>query len=88
MEIANFSEDAKIVVVKHNEMSIGLIVDMVSEVVDIVDEHIEAAPDIVKGISNKYIMGMIKLNERIIILLDTEKILTIDQVNNLNLISQ
>lgn len=87
MEIANFSEDAKIIVVKHNEMSIGLIVDMVSEVVDIVNEDIEAAPDIVKGISNKYIMGMIKLNERIVILLDTEKILTIDQISDLNLIS-
>lgn len=88
MEITNFSEDAKIIVVKHNQLSIGLIVDMVSEVVDIVDEDIDNAPDIVKGISNKYIMGMIKLNDRIIILLDTEQILTVDQINELNLLSQ
>jgi purine-binding chemotaxis protein CheW len=87
MEISNLSDDSKIIIVKHNEMSIGLIVDMVSEVVDIVDDDIDNAPDIVKGISNKYIMGMIKLDERIIILLDTEKILTIDQINDLNLLS-
>lgn len=88
MEATNFNQDAKIIVVKHNEMSIGLIVDMVSEVVDILDEDIEDAPDIVKGISNKYIMGIIKLNERIIVLLDTEKILTIEQINELNLLTQ
>lgn len=88
MELINFSQDAKIIVVKHNEMSIGLIVDMVSEVIDISDNDIEGAPDIVKGISNKYIMGIIKLNERIIVLLDTEKILTIEQINELNLLTQ
>ena len=88
MEMTDLSNDSKIIIVKHNEMSIGLIVDMVSEVVDIVDADIDDAPDIVKGISNKYIMGMIKLNERIIILLDTEKILTIDQINELSLLSQ
>lgn len=82
----NYSEDSKIIVVKHKEMSIGLIVDMVSEVIDILDENIEGAPNIVKGISNKYILGIIKLNERIIVLLDTEKILTLEQINELNLI--
>jgi purine-binding chemotaxis protein CheW len=87
LETTSLSNDSKIIIVKHNEMSIGLIVDMVSEVVDIVDEDIDDAPDIVKGISNKYIMGMIKLDERIIILLDTEKILTIDQINELSLLS-
>lgn len=88
MEITNYSSDAKIIVVKHKELSIGLIVDMVSEVIDIIDEDIDAAPDIVKGISNKYIMGMVKLDKRIIILLDTEKILSIDQINEINLLSQ
>jgi len=84
----NCSEESKIIVVKHREMVIGLIVDMVSEVKDIIEEDIEGAPDIVKGISNKYILGIVKLDQRIIILLDTEKILTSEQINELNLISQ
>lgn len=84
----NYSSDLKIIVVKHMEMVIGLIVDMVSEVIDIVEENIEEAPDIVKGISNRYILGIIKQDQRIIILLDTEKILTSEQINELNLISQ
>lgn len=88
MGASNLSHDSKIIVVKHNEMSIGLIVDMVSEVADISEVDIKAAPDIVKGISNKYITGMIKLNERIIILLDTEKILTLEQINEINLLTR
>jgi purine-binding chemotaxis protein CheW len=88
LEDINLREDAKIIVVKHNDRSIGLIVDMVSEVIDVLDESIEEAPEIVKGISNKYIMGMVKLNDRIIILLDTEKILTIEQMNEIGLLAR
>lgn len=88
LEYARMNDDAKIIVVKHYDKSIGLIVDMVSEVVDVLDDSIEDAPEIVKGISNKYIMGMVKLNNRIIILLDTEKILTIDQINEIGLLAQ
>lgn len=88
METTDIDHESKIIVVKHNELSIGLIVDMVSEVIDISDDNIENAPDIVKGISNKYITGIIKLNERIIILLDTEKILTIEQMNELNILTK
>jgi purine-binding chemotaxis protein CheW len=72
----SLKEDPKIIVVKHNDKCIGLIVDMVSEVVDIKDENIENAPEIIRGISNKYVKGLIKLSERIIIFIDTEKILS------------
>jgi purine-binding chemotaxis protein CheW len=80
-------DDPKIIVVKHNEKSIGLIVDVVSEVIDISSDNIEPSPDIVRGISNKYMTGMIKLDGRIIILLDTQKILTNDEITQLNTVS-
>jgi purine-binding chemotaxis protein CheW len=80
-------DDPKIIVVKHNEKSIGLIVDVVSEVIDISSDNIEPSPDIVRGISNKYMTGMIKHDGRIIILLDTQKILTNDEITQLNTVS-
>lgn len=80
--------DPKIVIVKHDSKSIGMIVDMVSEVIDIEDENIDNTPDIVRGISNKYINGMIKLNDRIIIFINTEKILTKEQVVELESITE
>lgn len=83
----NLKADPKIIVVKYGEKCIGLIVDMVSEVVDIKENDIENAPDIVKGISNKYIKGIVKLNNRIIILIDTEKILSREDMESLNLLT-
>lgn len=76
-------DDSKIIVVRHEGKSIGVIVDTVSEVMDVKDEVIEETPDIVRGISNKYISGMIKLDSRIIILVDTASILSKDDVKKL-----
>lgn len=76
-------DNPKIVVVKSEDKKVGLIVDLVSEVMNVDDSMIEEAPSIVKGISNKYISGMIKLNDRIIILIDTEKILTNDEMSKI-----
>ncbi|HBG37869.1 MAG TPA: chemotaxis protein CheW [Clostridiaceae bacterium] len=76
-------DNPKIVVVKSEDKKVGLIVDLVSEVMNVDDSMIEEAPSIVKGISNEYISGMIKLNDRIIILIDTEKILTNDEMSKI-----
>lgn len=75
----NTFDDTKIIIVKQNDKCMGMIVDMVSEVIDIKKMDIENTPDIIKGISNLYIKGIIKLNERIIIFINTEKILTSEQ---------
>jgi purine-binding chemotaxis protein CheW len=78
------SYEPKIIVVKNDDKYIGLIVDMVLEVIDISSESIEETPTIIKCILNKYVFGIVKLNDRIIILLDTEKIISIDEMIELN----
>lgn len=69
-------EDKKIIVAKYKDKKIGIIVDQVSEVKDIKQEEIEAAPEVVSNISKRYIKGLIKLNNKIIILLNLGAILT------------
>ncbi|WMJ81289.1 chemotaxis protein CheW [Clostridium sp. MB40-C1] len=69
-------EDAKIIVAKQEENKIGIIVDIVSEVRDVKMENIEEPPEIVAGISKRYIKGLIKTNEQIIIFLNLSTILT------------
>lgn len=76
--------DPKIIVVKNEDKYIGLIVDMVSEVLDISSESVEETPDIIKCILNKYVYGIVKLNDRIIILLDTNKIISIEEMIELS----
>lgn len=77
----NFSYDekvneAKIVVAKQNSNKIGIIVDVVSEVKDVNVESIENPPEIVAGISRRYIKGLIKIDKKIIIFLNLGTLLT------------
>ncbi|MCX7884392.1 MAG: chemotaxis protein CheW [Caloramator sp.] len=80
--------EQKIIVVKNGENKSGFIVDNVTEVTDIYEDAIQGAPDIVKGISNKYINSIIKINQRLIILIDTENILSKEEILSLNSIMQ
>jgi purine-binding chemotaxis protein CheW len=69
-------EDSKIIVAKQENTKIGIIVDVVSEVKDINTKSIENPPEIVAGISKRYIKGLIKLDKKIIIFLNLATILT------------
>jgi purine-binding chemotaxis protein CheW len=80
--------DSKIIVVKNENKYIGLIVDLVSEVLDISSESVEETPEIIRCTLNKYVNGIVKLNNRIIILLDTEKIISIEEMVELTSLTQ
>lgn len=77
------SKDKKIIVVKNNNKIVGLLVDTVLEVTDIKEENIETSPDIVTVEKNKYIQSIIRLDNRIILNIDTEKILTKDELEKI-----
>lgn len=68
--------DSKVIVTKSGDLKIGILVDEVSEVINVKEDIIEKEPDIVNGISKKYIRGLIKLKNKIIIFLDMSYILT------------
>ena len=57
----------------------GIIVDRVSEVVDILKDRIEQAPHMGADINTDFITGMGKVGDKVVILLNIEKILTADQ---------
>ena len=68
-------ENKKIIIIKRDENKFGIIVDNVYEVKDVEESLLEEAPEITIGIGRKYIKGLIKLDEKIVILLDLDKIL-------------
>lgn len=76
LNIDNKKEDTKIIVAKQQGSKIGIIVDVVSEVRDVNADSIEAPPEIVAGISKRYIKGLIKIDGKIIIFLNLVEILT------------
>lgn len=70
------TNNTKIIVSKHERGKYGVIVDFVSEVRDVNSSSIEESPDIVGGISKRYIKALIKLEHKIIKFLNLETIIT------------
>ncbi len=69
-----------IVVIDIDEVSVGLIVDQVTEVLTIPDEDIAPPPSNKTGIDNGYIKGIGKIQNEVTLLLDCEKLLSDDEI--------
>ncbi len=59
---------------------IGLVIDSVKEVVDILEEDIEATPGFGLNIRQDYVDGVGKVNDSFVILLDIESVLNISDI--------
>ncbi len=73
-------KNTRIIVVDINGQTIGFIVDSVSEVIRLPKENIDDAPDLVTGIDAEYIRGVGKMDNKLLILLDLDKILSKQEV--------
>jgi purine-binding chemotaxis protein CheW len=58
------------------EMIMGIIVDEVSEVLDIEKDQIEPPPSFGADIRTDFILGMGKVNQRVVTMLDIDRVLT------------
>lgn len=74
------SEYFKLIVTKTNNMLVAFEVDEVKEIKDIKEEDISDAPNIVMSKATSYINKIAKLEDRMIIILDTEKLITKEEV--------
>ena len=70
------SEESRIVVADIAGNTIGVTVDSVNEVIRIPTANIEPTPSIATNIRTEYLSGVGKVNDRLLILLDLNKILT------------
>lgn len=71
------SESTRIIIVAVDDITVGLIVDTSSEVIEISSSEIEEAPAGVGNVDQGNICGIGKVGERLIILLDIVKIVTV-----------
>ncbi|MGH9885885.1 MAG: chemotaxis protein CheW [bacterium] len=72
------TKHSRIVVVKVRDRLVGLLVDGASQVLKVAVSTIEAAPEEVVEIDANYIRGVAKLQTRLIILMDLQKILALE----------
>jgi len=75
-EPVEYDERTCIIVIDIEDMSLGLIVDNVSEVITIKDEDIVPPPSYKTGFQNEYIKGVGKYKDGVKLLLDSNKLLT------------
>ena len=68
------SEDTRIIIVKVDDISIGMIVDAVTEVLAIGPDHIEAPEAVVDGAGNNFISGVGNIDNRLVIMLNLNEI--------------
>ncbi len=61
---------------------VGILIDSISEVFNIDENDIEPAPSFGAGIRADFIEGMGKIKDKFIVLLNQEKVLSIDELSN------
>jgi purine-binding chemotaxis protein CheW len=72
---SEMNEESRSVVVEVEGQTVGIVVDEVNEVLRLSKDSIEAPPAVIGGITADYLTGVGKLEGRLLILLDMDKIL-------------
>jgi purine-binding chemotaxis protein CheW len=80
MPEVEYTQETCIIVVDVDGVQAGIIVDSVSEVMDIKRDEIEETPNIGQGIDTNFINGLSDKNGKLIILLNIEKVLSFEEL--------
>jgi purine-binding chemotaxis protein CheW len=82
---AEYDDRTCVIVIEISDISVGLIVDNVDEVLTIEDDNIAAPPANRVGFENRYIMGIGKIGGNVQLLLDCQKLLLGDEFANMSM---
>jgi purine-binding chemotaxis protein CheW len=70
------TRETRIINVEMGDHLVGLIVDAVEEVLNIPPSAVEPTPELVTTLDSAYLRGIAKLDNRLVILLDLDRVLT------------
>jgi purine-binding chemotaxis protein CheW len=68
--------DARIVIVQFGQERLGVVVDAVTEVLRVPETAVSEPPAYFRGLAAEYVRGIVRLPERLIVVLDMERILS------------
>ncbi len=66
--------------VDEKEQVMGIVVDSVSDVLDISAQDMKSAPNLGRRVNTRFIKGMVTLGERIVVLLDVDKLMNPEEL--------
>jgi len=78
-------DHSRIVVIEIGNSVLGMIVDSVNEVLRIPKSSVDPAPELTtSNVSRDYIKGVGKIDERLLILLDLAKVMTLEELEKIS----
>ncbi|HAO21058.1 MAG: chemotaxis protein CheW [Desulfobacteraceae bacterium IS3] len=83
MEPKAYNDRTCVVVVRLDNASVGLVVDTVNEVADIPEDQVSPPPRVSGAKSSRYLQGMGKIGDEVKILLDVNKLLYDEELEQL-----
>ena len=85
LTLSDRTEKARIVVIEVKDNTVGLIVDEVPEVLRISEDSIDPTPEMIESqVHADFIKGVGKLEDRLIILMDADRILSAEEVKQVS----
>lgn len=70
------------------EITVGVLVDEVSEVMDLIDDQVEPPPTFGTQVNAGFLIGVGKVEEKVLMLLDIDKVLTTDEMTNMKKVGE
>ncbi len=83
LEPQEVSRQTRIIIVTMDAIKVGVVVDGVSEVLRVPDESIEGLPPMVSTVNSAFLKGIVRLENRLIILLELGKVLDFEEQQEL-----
>ncbi|MBI6882825.1 chemotaxis protein CheW [Pseudomonas putida] len=80
LETVEYVDETVVIVVNVGQRVVGIVVDGVSDVMTIPVEQIKPAPDFTLSMSSDYISGLASFDERMLVVVDIEKLLTSEEM--------
>ncbi|MGQ9778465.1 MAG: chemotaxis protein CheW [Bacillota bacterium] len=84
LEVRPIGYDTRVIVVEVAGNLVGMIVDAIVEVLRVPSSSIEPAPEITKGVDAYYLAGVVKLENRLIVLFNLERALSPQEAQELS----
>ncbi len=79
-----YNEFTVVIILNLGGRIVGIVVDGVSDVRELQEEHLREVPALVTRIDTKYIVGLATVEEEMLILVDIEKLMTSDEMQLLD----
>jgi len=76
-----YGSKARVIIVETDEQRVGMLVDLVHEILPLPADAVEPPPAMVADINGVYLTGVVQLADRLLVILDLTNVLTMEEVS-------